>query len=91
MNRKIVAIYLDENFPKTLNGAQRKIKNTNPRIYNALFKYTDHLLKTASFTERVYNIRHNYDSRQKCSCGNFLRFKGIKAGYGKKCSKTCQG
>jgi len=91
MNKKIVAIFIEENYPTSLNGASRKIKNTNPRIYDALYEYTDFLPKAASFTERVFNIVAGNVERVKCDCGKVLKFKGYKTGYGKKCSKTCKG
>jgi hypothetical protein len=89
LNKNIVAIYIKDNFGEK----SPKIRQLNeiPRINDAIFKYTDYLPKSASITERCYNIVNGLDERAVCACGKVLKFKSYKEGYGKKCSKTCKG
>jgi hypothetical protein len=91
MNKQIVAIYINETFGDKLKSATKKLKS-EPRIYDAIFEYTDYLRKSASMTERCYNITTNLSDRVKCEkCDKILKFKSYKKGYGKLCSKSCKG
>jgi hypothetical protein len=93
MNKQIVSIYIQENYGDKLTGAQKKLKKEQPRIYNAIYDYTDYMPKSSSFTERCYNVKAGLSKRATCSCGKKLKFKSYKNGYGStgKCSKACKG
>jgi len=92
MNRQIISIYIKENFGDNLTGASRKLQKTQPRLYDALYEYTDFVPKSSSFTERCYLITNDITERPKCiNCDNLLKFKSYKTGYGIKCSNSCKG
>lgn len=94
MNKVIVSIYIKEHFGDKFNGASKKMQKDQPRVFDALYEYTDYLPKSASFTERCYNVMNNLSERPLCEnegCDNLVKFKSFKSGYNKTCSKTCKG
>jgi hypothetical protein len=90
MNKQIVSIYIQDTYGEKAPST-KKLKKDNPRIYNALYEYTDYLPKSATITERSYNVSKGLSDRPICKCGKILKFKSYKSGYGTKCSKTCKG
>ncbi len=94
MNKQIVSIYIQENYGDKLTGAQKKLKKEQPRLYNAIYDYTEYMPKSSSFTERCYNVKENLFKRPTCiKCDKLLKFKSYKNGYGVSglCSKSCKG
>ena len=90
MNKQIVGIYIKDTFGDKAPST-RKFKKETPRLYKALYEYTDYLPKSSSLTERSYHVTNGLTERPKCDCGKILKFKSYKNGYGTKCSKSCKG
>jgi hypothetical protein len=91
MNKQIVSIYIKDTFGDKLTAASRRLKEV-PRIYDAIFKYTDYMPKSSSITERCYHITNGLTERPTCeNCDKLLKFKSYKNGYSKLCSKSCKG
>lgn len=92
MNKQILSIYIKDTFDGKITAAEnKKLQESQPRIYDAIFEYTDFLPPSASFTERCYNLEQGFSDRATCACGNLLKFKNYSTGYGEKCSPTCKG
>lgn len=92
MNKQILANYVKETFDGKITAAEnKKLQDTQPRIYNSIFEYTDFLPPSASFTERCFNLENDINERTTCGCGKILKFKSYASGYGVKCSPSCKG
>jgi len=93
MNKQIVSIYIQENYGDKAPST-KKLKKEQSRIYDGIYFYTDYMPKSASFTERCYNVKEGLYERPKCiKCDKLLKFKSYKNGYGASglCSKNCKG
>lgn len=92
MNRQILSLFIKDNFNGKITAVEnKKLQDTQPRIYDEVFKYTNHLPPSASFTERCYNLENDISERATCDCGKILKFKSYNSGYGVKCSTSCKG
>lgn len=92
MNKQILSNYVKDAFEGKITAADnKKLQETQPRIYDAIFEYTDYLPPSSSFTERCYNLEQDMNDRATCACGKLLKFKNYTAGYGVKCSPSCKG
>jgi len=91
MNRQIIQAYIQENFSEKA-PSQKKLQKEQPRIFDAIYNYTDYLPKNTTIVERCYAMMNGLTERIKCErCNKILKFKNYKAGYGTLCSKQCKG
>lgn len=92
MNKQILSIFIKDTFDGKITPTEnKKLQETQPRIYKAIFDYTDYLPPSSSFTERCYLLENQIENRPTCACGKLLKFKNYQDGFGDKCSTTCKG
>lgn len=92
MNRQILSNFIKDTFDGKITPTEnKKLQETQPRIYNKIFEYTEYLPPSSSFTERCYNLENGLTDRAICSCGKLMKFKNYQVGYGDKCSPDCKG
>lgn len=87
MNRSVAKIFLVEKYGDKLTGAATNLEQDNERVFNFIMGQTSYLPKSASMTERFFNLMNEITERQECECGKFLKFKSYKSGYAPCCEE----
>lgn len=67
------------------------VKNNLPELYAKIISYTEELVHSMTFKEKIYFYFHNLKERPRCvTCGNEVKFRDrFDKPYGDFCSLTC--
>ena len=75
-----------------LNHLGRKVRATNPNLFNAIMSRTSFLEDpNIQFTARLHCLEHNFAEQPKCKmCNNPVEWYGKSNSFRTYCSRECQ-